>query len=82
MNGHQEYPKMLYRSETEHRVVQDEHEEERARGEGFGDYAELMAEPQATDTPPAGDDGEPKPEVEPQATDEPAPDTEAPKKRR
>jgi|GEM_PF-3874914 len=51
MNGHQEYPKMLYRSETEHRVVQDEHEEERARSEGFGDYAELMAEPQATDDP-------------------------------
>lgn len=36
-----EYPKMLYRSETEHRVVQDASEEEKARGDGFGDYAGL-----------------------------------------
>lgn len=86
-----EYPKMLYRSETEHRVVQDAGEEEKARGDGFSDYAELnKPAPQAPENTPAEAIGElntePEPEAQPEATPQAEPEhataAEAPKKRR
>lgn len=86
-----EYPKMLYRSETEHRVVQDASEEEKARGDGFVDYAELnKPAPQAPSNPPAEVNVDQttkpapmvQPEAAPQAPQEAVPAADAPKKRR
>lgn len=86
-----EYPKMLYRTESETSVVQDAGEEEKARSAGFGDYAELNnPDPQAPENPPSEANVEHTPETEPESQPEPdpqapqeaAPAAEAPKKRR
>lgn len=57
----QEYPKMVYRSEQDYKIAEDEQEQEVLESQGYRDYFEMMAD--AADVDQGGDKVLTKPQI-------------------